>query len=103
MPTAKVGAKLNVQHDYVMLTATFSDGTFRYTTARYSEKMSGSLVNSPSAKAAFRNIAQKLEGVRNGTVAGTIGDVMSRYLEMANETIARSEGSEGFFRRVANG
>lgn len=49
LPKPKLGVKLNKQHDYVTLTATFADGVFRFTTSWGGSKVSGDFVGTPGA------------------------------------------------------
>lgn len=49
----KLGAKLNKQHDYVTLTATFLDGTARITSSWGGFKVSGDFIRHPATDKLF--------------------------------------------------
>jgi len=68
----KLGAKLNKQHDYVTLRATFPDGVLSMTSSWGGFKITGDFVSRPETRAIFqatqtwerktkRNVAQKMD------------------------------------------
>lgn len=56
LPAPKLGAKLNEQHDYVTLRATFLDGVLNMTTSFSGFKMSGDFINNPLTDQLFEKI-----------------------------------------------
>lgn len=67
----KKSVKLNIQHDYMTLTADFPEGTFRLTTSRRGAKITGDFHRdvrvSKILKAAFDSIPAKFMSLLEGT------------------------------------
>ncbi len=72
LPTAKLGAKLLEKHDYLMLTAVFPEGTFRFTTSRSGNKMSGDFVKTPEGSVAFRLLCLAVTAIKQGETVGSV-------------------------------
>lgn len=79
LPIPKVGAKLNTQHDYLTLRATFADGTtLNLTTSRNGTKTSGSALDNPLSRPLNRALFD---------YKGVVGTGMNVLLRLANEHV----------------